>query len=581
MRPIVVTILLAITLLLSADARAQQWEKLQEVSGNIVYVGFNRYSQASSLGFFSTMASQFELWRTSDAGDSWQKIDVPLNSPVVDMTWKDAMTGWMVTGLTQFGSTFKTTDGGLTWTKLSLSHPASGVVYVPATRRLFVSIWDDVTANDASYVSTDDGATWQVFHIFGLNGYSFSDGLNGMASVIWDKYIRTTNGGLTWEPLEWSLETWTPLAIKGTSTYFIASEANEAVYRSDDHGSTWEFVSVFPTDLLDISGDIRGDLCAMYVQASTKSDPKHSGIYLSTDEGVTWTNLGGPANFADTRFDIVGKTIFAGEARDFGDNTPRAVWRFKLPGDVGPLESTLEMEFDNGEKTITLNPDQRRTASIEFSSAIPAAYGVQSVALTLRFDASAASLENVRAGNGWSIASDQPVAGGRQFTINRTSANDVDTTAILTYELRPFFSLSENRTIMMKDVAIEAEGQGTLKCAIVTATGDQLDYDVSFNNCEDSLLLRMLDGRSPFEIVSLRPNPARQSQTIEIEYIAAANADATLSLIDLQGRTVAMTNTSMLQGDGRVAFGADVSAGSYTLAITSAGVTRTRTIVIR
>ena len=138
-------------------------------------------------------------------------------------------------------------------------------------------------------------------------------------------YYYSPNGGTTWLPTALpSGDAWGVWGMKGTSTFFIAPENSSNrgkpsnVYRSDDYGSDLERrqLSVrFKT-----TGDIKGTGCGIFLQNCGEADVQNaqSGIYRSTDEGITWVNIGGPKpagpdNELDTRFALTdgGATIFA------------------------------------------------------------------------------------------------------------------------------------------------------------------------------------------------------------------------------------------------------------------------------
>lgn len=572
---------LCFILLCGSHSHAQTWEKKQEVNGNISYVGFNRFSPNTQVGYFGVLGSTHQLWRTSNGGENWTKIIDLREAAPVDMTFKDEMTGWMITGLAQTGTVYKTTDGGLTWTKQPLDHNGTAIKYVHATGLLFASAWRDITGSDASFVSDNEGLTWTPFNIGGLNGYTFADGQNGLASVLYDSYIRTTNGGQTWERLVFNLEAWQPLSIPNTQTYFIASELNAALYRTDDHGSTWELIHVFPGDRMFLSGDLKGGLCGLIVQARSTTDPNLNGFFLSEDEGLTWTSIGGPANFQDTRFDLVGRTLFAGESSDFANRTS-GLWKFELPSDVGTTEARLLLTFDDGERMKTLVPDEKATIVVHLSEAIPAELNAGSIAFDLVYDASAASIENLTAHQGWIISQTQPIAAGLRVRLSKLPGSPIEISPLVSFELKPFFGISENRGIAIENISISSTPQQPVKCFAINPMGDEIAYDLSFNNCEDSLLFRLLDGRAPLEILSIRPNPANASQIVSVELVAASEDDVSFSLIGSDGKIARAEHRLLSVGRNAIALTTQgLSSGVYTLAVQSQGIARRRNIVIK
>ena len=84
-----------------------------------------------------TGAATFELIRTSDGGQTWQPMSLALPADVASLAGEmyiqflDAQTGWLVvkqatSSLFSLGTLFRTTDGGQTWQRLPL--PAGGPI---------------------------------------------------------------------------------------------------------------------------------------------------------------------------------------------------------------------------------------------------------------------------------------------------------------------------------------------------------------------------------------------------------------------------------------------------------------------
>jgi photosystem II stability/assembly factor-like uncharacterized protein len=115
-------------------------------------------------------ALQLIAYRTSDGGDTWQSS--PLGEPDLINTastftpafidFLNASTGWVVakTGSgTNFsvGSLFRTDDGGVTWTKLSI--PTGDPVYFTDANNGWAA--GGVPFHSKLYVTRDGGASWQ------------------------------------------------------------------------------------------------------------------------------------------------------------------------------------------------------------------------------------------------------------------------------------------------------------------------------------------------------------------------------------------------------------------------------------
>jgi photosystem II stability/assembly factor-like uncharacterized protein len=221
------------------------------------------------------------------------------------------------------GGVFKTTDGGLTWTKQITAFPGSGghpadihffdadngvvignphnanweiytttnggvqwnlVSSVPAMNGEFTgdshyssagnNIWFGTVGGSANnfaiYRSTNRGTTWQRFpqpaNI--TLCVAFKDSLNGLASNPFEngnKISRTTDGGVTWTPIQ-NVPTAHSTSLiayaKGSvGSYVITSHRNigypvatipGSSYSNDD-GSTWNFVNNLPHNRAEFS----------------------------------------------------------------------------------------------------------------------------------------------------------------------------------------------------------------------------------------------------------------------------------------------------------------------------------------
>ncbi len=316
-----------------SDRAFGQWQQLlpsfggSQLINSLVY--FLDEVGHTEIGFASFWSRTF---RTSDGGNTWQEL--PGIDLLVDMTFKDSLTGWTASGL-------KTTNGGLTWANMDLAMgPARAIRYVPSTQRLFLSYWDPVSNSDppASYVSTDQGETWTIFtQEARLNGYAFVDNIHGVigtteCSILpTDGIMRTSDGGLTWTYNSNTIGCWQPFARKGTSTFFYVSEYDNSVRRSDDFGVTWNVISQLPAYQ---TGCLKGDLCGnLYAQGSTVAG-NTDWMSTSSDNGITWNSIGGPAINTDSRFCIVGSKVFA-------EGDDGSVWAYNGPASTGPAGTSL------------------------------------------------------------------------------------------------------------------------------------------------------------------------------------------------------------------------------------------------
>jgi len=141
--------------------------------------------------------------RSTDGGQTWQFMDVPLNDGIfLDIFFLDDTTGWIV-GLN--GGIAKTTDAGLTWTRQNVPF------------------------------------SW------GLLRVHFSDLQNGWAGGYFGKLFHTSDGGQTWIEQNPQLPDYTHVQgvaavnsqVAWISGYGGGAESRPYVKKTTDGGSTW------------------------------------------------------------------------------------------------------------------------------------------------------------------------------------------------------------------------------------------------------------------------------------------------------------------------------------------------------
>lgn len=307
-----------LSLLLPAFPANAQWTKIGQFPHLISSIYFLDKPGPPDIGFIGEGGARAEnlsylpasVWRTDDAGTSWNKANVNrFTSAVAQFCFLDASVGWFAAENSYVsdinGGCYATMDGGENWQWLSESAgSATSVRYNAKTNLLIIGKWGGFPLG--MMYSADAGQNWEAFESIRFStGVDFLDSLNGMVTCSLGPYWRTTDGGVSWMAcLPFRTECWQPLAVRGTSTYFTANEGVPDIMRSTDAGLTWERLLLLPYKPAEISGMIAGDFRALIFQAK-------DGFQASYDSGYTWRSICGPPSSYDTRFYLRDDYLYA------------------------------------------------------------------------------------------------------------------------------------------------------------------------------------------------------------------------------------------------------------------------------
>ena len=116
---------------------------------------------------------------------------------------------------------------------------------------------------------------------------------------------------------------------------------------------------------------------------------------------------------------------------------------------------------------------------------------------------------------------------------------------------------------------------------IVDASGATLASGGTFGDSEQKVFKTGVAGLNEMETIALNvfPNPASDLVNISFE---ANNNDFSVSLVDIQGRTIVSKSFTNLVGSQLVSFSTeDIAKGSYIVTVTSNGATTTKNVVVR
>jgi hypothetical protein len=213
------------------------------------YVQSNRLIMYLGGGWGNTpkeSPSQMGIYRTTDGGAHWAAANQGLTNPdgtissVVNSLWLDQKNPSVVLASTEFGGTFKSTDGGMTWSNVDRSESTRfsqvGKVLYLASRKGVLS-------------STDDGSTWTV-------SLSLKEGATTVVTAAGATFAGSASGDV----YRLSGSSWTKLGHPGTGpihdlavdpfdTKVVYANVddkaawNECLYASLDGGTSWTAIN--------------------------------------------------------------------------------------------------------------------------------------------------------------------------------------------------------------------------------------------------------------------------------------------------------------------------------------------------
>lgn len=159
------------------------------------------------------------------------------------------------------------------------------------------------------------------------------------------------------------------------------------------------------------------------------------------------------------------------------------------------------------------------------------------------------------------------------------TANGVTTQPVVSATLNPSECYSFEVTDAYGDGMCCSYGNGNY--TVKDAAGTILFQGGEFTTSDIHLFKTGVLGINELDLIALNvyPNPASDEVNVSFE---AANADYTIKLVDLQGRTVANQILTNLNGTQVVTIPtSNVAKGSYIVSITSNGMTSTKSVVIK
>jgi photosystem II stability/assembly factor-like uncharacterized protein len=198
------------------------------------------------------MTNHFELLKTSDAGSTWEIIQLPVVSvPLTDMQFLDEYTGFICVGPNWL---CKTTDGGLVWESkiIDTLDYITGVEFINSLEG-----W--VIASEGMLAHTFDGGntwTFSLLPVFSFSDIDFTDPLTGfIVSYSTGTAFRTTDGGITWQYLD--LPLFAPEYLSFADAYHGWIADKYKLFYTSDGGDSWnEILDAHSANFMDEITDL-------------------------------------------------------------------------------------------------------------------------------------------------------------------------------------------------------------------------------------------------------------------------------------------------------------------------------------
>jgi len=599
-RLVVLTSLLA-PFLLSIGAKAQ-WKVVLDESlapssygyGNIGYVTiyFLDLPGPPRIGFVSTDGPAY---KTTDGGFTWH-VTSGIVKDVWGWTFKDSLTGWTATQ-----PVYKTTDGGETWFPSPTPNLSAGpwdIYYDSVSDGLFLDA-DNDGLPDEEYVSWDEGQTWQLQREEGQTGFAFANGDTGIECghpVFAIPIIRTTDAGHTWQTLTCDSFCYHPLAIQGTSTFFMFTPLGTFM-RSDDAGLTWRNIYAFPyTNPVIIPPDpygtgdiwfagscIYGDVHDLYVSTL-------NGCYHSTDTGHTWNYLCGMPSVSVTgisKFYAKGHIVFLQTINPPNNSTGNwqdSVWRLNLDS-MQYFTSSLNDQFPDGTKRSGVSAGSNVT--VNYVPHTDTLVGIDSVMLAIHYDSASLALTGIKIPSPWGLRDSSLRGNELYFLLTDTSAEPLPS-PILQLSFGTFLTSSLSAKVYLDSVHLyghrlncDCAVQSILSADTSSLVASSIDsVEIDFTGCGDSLILAAMQSAPPFSIVSIQPNPASSIITVTVSGVREPGSGIEYEMFDALGQTVLTQHTASSTADTQDLDVSSIPSGIYFLRLSQNGYVQSSEVAI-
>jgi len=228
------------TLFFASTNDGEKWEPIESLE----IPPAARFGRVVLSGPYLLVTVNNDLYLSDDKGQTWTEIpDIPTG----ELPYPEFNGNSHRLFLCGDGGFLTSADNGLTWEDHSAgtSHEAYNLQTIFANDSLVLAgAWDN--ANHGLFRSADYGATWSVnYGLGGVTSVARSGG--AIFATTWmanmQALYKSTDEGLTWQPVTNSLEGAANLWSVLIRENYIYLGGKDGVYVSEDGGTTWELRS--------------------------------------------------------------------------------------------------------------------------------------------------------------------------------------------------------------------------------------------------------------------------------------------------------------------------------------------------
>lgn len=199
------------------------------------------------------------IYKTIDSAKTWNSLNSTTNLPIRDICFLNSNNGFAVGGenscvgtgcIPPGGFILRTQDAGQTWNKIFTPSNKLEITSISFINNLIgFCVGDNVI-----YKTIDGGQTWTENQIINLGGkmmkIRFSNNQNGFIACLFDKILKTTDGGNSWQIISPNKNSGYYSLSLSDGINYVSGQGK--ILKSVDNGISWYELVNSPSDIFDI-----------------------------------------------------------------------------------------------------------------------------------------------------------------------------------------------------------------------------------------------------------------------------------------------------------------------------------------